>query len=195
MKNPKVDAHIKAAPAFAQPILKRLRATIHKGCPQVEEAIKWQFPFFLYKGRVICGMMDFKAHCGLVFWKSSLIVKEKGPDAKVILKRLRRMAVIKDLPSEREILSLIKLAAKFIETGVKVKRGEAKPMKVPREFMLALSANPKALKHFGAFSPSKKKDYVFWISAAKTEETLNRRLEMAIDLISQGKSRNWKYQK
>lgn len=195
MKSPKVDAHIKNAPTFARPILKRLRAAIHKGCPKVEETIKWQFPFFMHKDRVLCGMMNFKAHCALVFWKSALIVKEKGPSAKVILKDLRHIASLDDLPEGRELLSYIKLAAQFNEKGMKVSRREAKPVAVPRELMIALRANPKAFKHFEAFSPSKRKDYIFWISSAKTEETLERRLETAIDLISQGKARLWKYGK
>src|SRR6185437_9433085 len=141
MKNSKVDNHINAASPFAKAILKRLRAMIHKGCPQVEEAIKWRFPFFLYKGRVLCATMNFKGHCALVFWRSPLIVKEKGPGAKVMLKHLRRITSLEDLPAERELLSYIKLAAQFNETGLKVSRRETKVPKISREFMYALRAN------------------------------------------------------
>jgi uncharacterized protein YdeI (YjbR/CyaY-like superfamily) len=67
-------------------------------------------------------------------------------------------------------------------------------VKVPRDLTLALRANPKASAHFNAFTPSKRKDYIFWITGAKTEETRERRLEQSIDWISEGKSRNWKYE-
>ena len=39
MKNasPEVDAYISSAAKFAQPILKKVRAAFHKGCPDLEE--------------------------------------------------------------------------------------------------------------------------------------------------------------
>ncbi|HWU43679.1 MAG TPA: DUF1801 domain-containing protein, partial [Bdellovibrio sp.] len=68
-KNSKIDSYIKNAQPFARPILKKLRAQIHKGCPQVSEDIKWGGPFYLYKGRILCATMAFKKHCALIFWK------------------------------------------------------------------------------------------------------------------------------
>ena len=76
--NPKVDAYIANAAAFAKPILKHLRKVVHAGCPQVEETIKWGFPHFVYKGN-IAGMAAFKEHCSFGFWKGDLIFgSEKG---------------------------------------------------------------------------------------------------------------------
>ncbi len=54
-KDPRVDAYIKRAAPFARPILKRLRKTVHTACPDVEETIKWNFPFFERNG-IICFM-------------------------------------------------------------------------------------------------------------------------------------------
>ncbi len=45
-KDSRVDAYIKRAAPFARPILKHLRKIVHVGCPDVEEMIKWQSPFF-----------------------------------------------------------------------------------------------------------------------------------------------------
>lgn len=50
-KNPKIDAYIAKAQPFAQPILKRLRSVIHKGCPKVSEDIKWGKPFYSLTSR------------------------------------------------------------------------------------------------------------------------------------------------
>jgi uncharacterized protein YdeI (YjbR/CyaY-like superfamily) len=195
-RNSKVDAYITKARPFAKPILKRLRTIIHKGCPQVTEEIKWGAPFYLYQNRVLCATMAFKAHCAIIFWKAALISKKKGKKAKDEMKRWRRISILEELPSEQDLLAYIKLAMHFNEPTTKLPPREKRsaPVKVPNDLMYALRANPKALATFEAFTPTRKKDYVYWINGAKTEETRERRLETAIDWMSEGKSRNWKYE-
>jgi uncharacterized protein YdeI (YjbR/CyaY-like superfamily) len=195
-KNPDVDKYIKKSPDFAQPILKRLRTIIHKACPKVIEEIKWQAPFYLYQGRIVCATMAFKKHCAVVFWKAALISKENGAKAKGDLKHMRRIAHIDELLPEKELINYIQLAMHLNEPTTKLPPREKRsaPLKVPNDLMESLRANPKALKNFNAFTPSKKKDYVFWIMAAKTDETRERRIETAVDWITEGKSRNWKYE-
>ncbi len=195
-KNSAVDAYVIKARPFAKPILKRLRTIIHKGCPKVTEDIKWGSPFYLYQNRVLCATMAFKEHCALVFWKSALIRRKLGKKAKDDLKLFRRISLLEELPSERDLLAYIKLAMHFNEPTTKLPPREKRstPVKVPKELTYALQANPKALATFESFPPSKRKDYIFWILDAKTEQTRERRLETAIDWMSQGKSRNWKYE-
>ncbi|MGZ3919395.1 MAG: YdeI/OmpD-associated family protein, partial [Bacteroidia bacterium] len=48
---------------------------------------------------------------------------------------------------------------------------------------------------FGQFSNSKKKEYISWVNDAKTEETRKSRLKTSVEWISEGKARNWKYEK
>jgi uncharacterized protein YdeI (YjbR/CyaY-like superfamily) len=195
-RNSKVDAYITKARPFAKPILKRLRTIIHKGCPKITEEIKWGAPFYLYQNRVLCATMAFKGHCALVFWKAALIGKKNGKNAKDELKRLRRISILGDLPSERDLLAYLKLAMHFNEPGTKLPPREKRkaPVNVPSELTYALRANPKAQATFNALTPTRKKDYIYWITGAKTEETRERRLETAIDWMSEGKSRNWKYE-
>jgi uncharacterized protein YdeI (YjbR/CyaY-like superfamily) len=42
-------------------------------------------------------------------------------------------------------------------------------------------------------APSHKREYVEWISESKSETTRQRRLNTAIEWLSEGKPRNWKY--
>lgn len=195
-KNPDIDNYIKKSPDFAKPILKRLRTIIHKACPKVTEEIKWQAPFYLYQGRVLCATMAFKKHCALVFWKAALIGKKKGDKAKADLKQMRRILLVEELLPEKELVAYIKLAMHFNEPTTKLppRKERSAPVKVPKELMESLQANPQALENFNAFTPSKRKDYIFWITGAKTEETRERRIETAVDWITEGKSRNWKYE-
>ncbi|HTL12639.1 MAG TPA: YdeI/OmpD-associated family protein [Bdellovibrionota bacterium] len=196
--DPRVDAFIekKAAP-FAQPILKHLRKLVHRACPATEETIKWGMPTFMYDGRILCGMAAFKAHCAFIFWKGTLIVpnaKEEG------MGTLGKITSKKDLPSDTVLLKYLRKAMAFNEgaaAAIKrpLKHARKPAPKAPADFMRALKANKRALATYKAFSPSHQREYVQWIVEAKTEETRERRMETAIDWMSEGKHRNWKYER
>lgn len=83
-------------------------------------------------------------------------------------------------------------------TDVKVVRREtprtAAPI-IPADFMNLLRGNKKALAAFIASSPSHQREYLDWFSEARTVETRERRMAMALEWISEGKGRNWKYEK
>jgi uncharacterized protein YdeI (YjbR/CyaY-like superfamily) len=53
-------------------------------------------------------------------------------------------------------------------------------------------SSPTFMYH-DAFSPSHKREYVQWITEAKSEDTRKRRLSQAVEWMSEGKPRNWKY--
>jgi uncharacterized protein YdhG (YjbR/CyaY superfamily) len=72
-RNPEVDVYIAKAKPFALPILDHLRELVHKGCPEVEETIKWSRPFFQYRGAILGNMSAFKEHCSLDFGAKKLV--------------------------------------------------------------------------------------------------------------------------
>lgn len=188
-KDPRVDAYIEKAADFAKPILTRIRKLIHKGCPQVEEDIKWSSPFFMYKG-MFAAMMGFKGHCAFIIPGNGKLILGKE-EAK-----FRRLKSSADLPADSVLLGYIRKAVELKEAGVKPTppKAKKKDLVVPDYFLVALKKNKKALATFEAFSPSHKREYVEWITDAKQEETRARRLKSAIEMMSKGKSRNWKYQ-
>ena len=67
------------------------------------------------------------------------------------------------------------------------------PMEVFDGFRAALAKNRKAKATFEAFPPSHQREYVEWVVEAKREETRARRVANALQWLSEGKSRNWKY--
>jgi uncharacterized protein YdeI (YjbR/CyaY-like superfamily) len=203
--NPKVDAYIDKAQPFAQPILEHLRKLMHKGCPDVEEAIKWSMPFFVYKGAILANMAAFKAHCAFGFWGKEMtaVLHEAKVASGDAMGTLGRISSVKDLPPEKLMLGWIRQAAGSIDDGTYVSPIAArnKVMKAPRaqsaiapEFAAALKKNKKAAAVFEAFSPSCKREYVDWIAEAKREETRDKRIAQAVEWIAEGKQRNWKYQ-
>jgi hypothetical protein len=196
-RDPRVDAYIAKAAPFARPILTHIRKAVHKGCPDVQETMKWSFPHFDYKG-MLCGMASFKQHCTLGFWKASLLkqngVGSKSADA---MGQFGRITSVADLPLEKDLVALVRKAARLNDEGVKVVRRTApKPMsKTPPAFLAALRANRNALAAYEAFSPSHRREYREWIAEAKTDATRDRRIATTIEWLAEGKSRNWKYER
>ena len=195
-RDPRIDAYIEKAAPFARPILRRIRKAIHAGCPHVEETIKWGMPAFEYEGP-LCGMAAFKAHATLGFWKASLLRKGKAlpaPATEKAMGQFGRIASVADLPSERTLITLVRRAAALNEKGVKVPRARKQKaaLPAPRDLKTALRKNG-ALRAFQGLSPSHRREYVEWILEAKRDETRSRRIKTAVEWISSGRERNWKY--
>jgi uncharacterized protein YdeI (YjbR/CyaY-like superfamily) len=110
-----------------------------------------------------------------------------------------RITTLADLPGERALVALVRKAAALNDDGVKVPRArKAAPRAAPKppvDVMKALRANPQARAAFAKLSPSHKREYLEWITEAKTAATRRRRLETAIEWMAAGKSRNWKYER
>lgn len=200
--NKSIDAYIAKSADFAKPILEHFRELIHKTCPDVEEKMKWSMPFFDYKGEMLCHMASFKQHCAIGFWKAA-IMKDKSlvemAKSEEAMGHLGRITTVKDLPSDKKLIAWIKEAMALNENGIKLppkaKPAEVKETTLPDYFSKALAKNKTAKKNFDAFPPGKRKDYIVWLTGAKTENTRNKRMETAIEWIAEGKARHWKYEK
>jgi uncharacterized protein YdeI (YjbR/CyaY-like superfamily) len=195
-RDPKVDAYIRKAAPFAQPILSEFREIVHAACPEVEEAMKWSFPHFLYKG-MLCSMASFKQHAAFGFWKGALVTG--GPPRENAMGHFGRITKRADLPSTSVLAGFVKKAAALNDQGVKVarvpKKAPPKPIAVPSDLTAAFKQSAKAKAGFAALSPSHRREYLEWITEAKTDATRGRRLAQAIAWMAAGKSRNWKYER
>ncbi len=193
--DPFVDAYIEKSQDFAKPILNHLRALVHEVCPDVVETKKWSFPHFDHKG-ILCSMAAFKEHCTFGFWKQSLLEDTAFPAEKEAMGSFGRVTSINDLPGDAVIKKLIKQAIKLNEEGVKVARPvhPKKEIVIPDVLLEALARNEKAAETFNNLPPSCKREYVEWITEAKTEPTRDKRLATTIEWLSEGKRRNWKYE-
>jgi len=200
-KDQRVDAYIAKSAAFAKPILKHLRELIHSACPEVEETLKWSMPSFMYKG-ILCGFAAFKEHTTFGFWKGDLMFagdKAAQKRSNEAMGHFGRLTKLSELPNDKLLMSYIKEAMRLNDKGI-TKEKSAKPkvqakLLVPPVLIAALKKNAKAKATFEGFSYSHKKEYVEWISEAKQEETRARRLATAIEWLSEGKARNWKYER
>lgn len=200
-KSAQVDAYLenKCAP-FAKPIVKRLRAIFHKASPLIEEKIKWGHVSFEYKG-IVGGCAAFKQHVSWGLWKAALLDDPKKAMATDASSPMGggKLVSIDDLPDEEYLISLIRQAVELNEKGVKLPArsvpAKKPPIKMPKPFLVALGAAPKAKAFFDTLAPSCRREYLEWITEAKRDETRDKRIATTIDWLSAGKKRNWKYEK
>ena len=199
--DPRIDEYIANAPAFARPILEKLRKAFHAGAADIEETIKWGVPSFEKKG-MVGGFAAFKKHVGYGFWKAEAMDDPAGlfGDARKKSPMSIKVSDVKELPTQKVLAGYVRQAVKLNVDGVKAgpmakrKKASKKPApKTPADLAAALKKNKKAHATFQAFSPSHKREYIEWITEAKRQETRDKRLAQAIEWMADGKSRNWKY--
>ena len=198
-RDKRIDSYIAKSADFAKPVLSHLRELVHRACPEVVETMKWSFPHFDYRG-ILCSMAAFKQHCAFGFWKAALMHdydKVLNPGGKTAMGHFGQLKSTKDLPSDKVLMQYIREAARLNEEGVKLFR-KPKPtvrknLIVPFDFKKALVKNKQAQKTFEEFSYANQKEYIEWITEAKTNATQLRRITTAIEWLAEGKIRNWKY--
>jgi uncharacterized protein YdeI (YjbR/CyaY-like superfamily) len=194
--DPRIDAYIDKSQDFAKPILTHLRKLVHEAAPDIEETLKWSMPSFVQNG-IVCGFASFKEHCTFGFWKQALLEQAAFSEEKTAMGSFGRLKSLEDLPSDEMLTKLIKDAVQLNLDGIKVKKTVSKEkteLVVPEILTEALARDEAAAATFEAFPYSKKKDYVQWITEAKSDATRDKRLATTIEWLAEGKSRNWKYE-
>lgn len=195
----RVDAYLRKAPAFARPILERVRAAVHAGCPDVEETLKWGKPAFLIDGKILCGTAAFKAHCSFGFWHAGMEPHMRkaglGGEHAMMGTRLTDAA---ELPSQAVLAKLVSRAVALTRSGVPARaprtKRAANEAEVPADLADELRRNAAAAATFAGFPPSCRREYVAWITEAKRPETRAKRLATTLEWLAAGKRRNWKYE-
>ena len=192
--DPRIDAYIAKAAAYAQPILIELRARVHSACPEVVETIKWRAPSFEHHG-FLGGFAAFKNYCSFMFWQEQPLTAE-GPEIQAVIEQCAKITTVQDLPGKVAFRKVIKLAMKRNEAGQQQKRvPKMKPAKLHMPEAFALAKNRLARQHYEGFAAGYQRDYLEWIVDAKRDSTRDRRILQAIEWLRDGKHRNWKYER
>ena len=128
------------------------------------------------------------------FWQHQLVTDT--PREKEAMGSFGRLTSLADLPDEATLGALIGKAMALIDTGVTPARKAATPkaeIPMPEDLAAALAASPPARATYDAFSPSCRREYLEWVTEAKRPETRARRVGQAVEMMAEGKKRNWKY--
>ena len=157
--------------------------------------MKWSTPTFTVDGKILLGMAAFKAHAALNFWRGQEL---RGDEANADgMGQFGKLTSVADLPPDAELDRLIRQAADLAKTAPAPRKTKHAPKAEPTlhpAFAQALAAAPRAKATLDAFPPSAQRDYLEWISEAKQDATREKRIATAIEWLSEGKRRHWKYQ-
>ncbi|HET9813387.1 MAG TPA: YdeI/OmpD-associated family protein [Sphingomicrobium sp.] len=194
-RDPRTDAYIAKAQPFARPILEHIRERVHAAAPEAEETTKWGAPAFTVDGKILLIMAAFKAHAVINFWRGQELRGEQAnADAMGQFGKLKSVA---DLPPDAELDRLVGEAAALARSAPAPRKTKHAPRPAPEmhaEFAAALAEAPRARAAFDSFSPSAQRDYLEWVSEAKQNATRAKRIATAVEWLSEGKKRHWKYQ-
>lgn len=195
-RDARIDAYIAKAQPFARQILSHVRDRVHAVLPDVEEAIKWSMPAYMVGGKIVLITSAFKGHAALNFWRGQEI-GDGAPKAGA-MGQFGKLRSIGDLPTDEELGSLIAEGAALAKAAPaprKTKAAPKPPVEMHPDFTAALARAANAKATFDSFPPSCRRDYLEWIAEAKQDATRHKRIATAIEWLSEGKRRNWKYEK
>jgi uncharacterized protein YdeI (YjbR/CyaY-like superfamily) len=191
-REPRIDAYVAKAQPFARPILEKVRERVHAVMPDVEEAMKWSHPTYCRGGKIVLGTAAFKEHASVHFWRGQELGTETKSGA---MGQLGKLTSIDDLPADLD--AMIAKAAELAAAAPAPRKPKHAPKPAPDlhpQFAAALAKAPKAKATFVAFPPSCRREYLEWVSEAKRDETRAKRIATAVEWLSEGKRRNWRYE-
>ena len=194
-RDPRIDAYIAKAAPFARPLLEHVRARVHAAAPEADETMKWSAPAYTVDGKILLITAAFKEHAALNFWRGQEL---RGAAAsRDAMGQFGKLTSVADLPGDKEFDTLIRHAAKLAMEAPaprQVKHEPKPPAEMHPEFAKALAASPKAKAALEGFPPSAQRDYLDWIAEAKQDKTRAKRIADAVEWLSEGKRRHWKYE-
>jgi uncharacterized protein YdeI (YjbR/CyaY-like superfamily) len=194
-REPRIDTYIAKAQPFAQPILRHIRERVRAAVPEAEEAMKWSAPAFLLNGKILIVMAAFKQHAALNFWRGQEI--GDGTAKAGAMGQFGKLTSVDDLPPDAELDALIREAAALTSKAPAPRNTKHEPKPAPEmhpEFAQALAKAPQAKATLDGFPPGAQRDYFEWIAEAKQDATRQKRIATAVEWLSEGKRRHWKYQ-
>lgn len=200
--DPRVDDYIASRPDFARPILERVRAAFHAGCPDLVEGIKWGVPTFERNG-IVGGMAAFKAHVSFGFWRAP-----EMDDPAELFGEVRKQSFMqikirdaKELPTKRVMVDYVKRAARLggeVDGPVpkkSAKKASKKPApRAPKDLLDAIKESAPAAAFWKTLPAGYRREYVEWITEAKRDATREKRLMQTVEWLGESKRRNWKYE-
>jgi uncharacterized protein YdeI (YjbR/CyaY-like superfamily) len=194
-REPRIDAYIGKAQPFARPILEHVRERVHAVLPDTEETIKWSMPAYTVGGKIVLITAAFKAHTALNFWRGQELDSSHATVG--AMGQFGKIKSIDELPSDAELDRLIRDAAELAKNAPAPRKTKAAPKPTPQlhpEFAAALAKAPAAKAVLDSFPPSAQRDYFEWILEAKQDATRQKRIATAVEWLSEGKRRHWKYE-
>lgn len=184
----KIETFFATAPAFAQPILEKVRNAIASADPELVSAWKWNAVVYEKAGPgMVCAVSVHKQHVNLPFFQGALLPDPYGlftssQDAKAM--RTIRFTDAAQV-NEDQLVEYLKAAVQ-LKAGTAAKSTERSVIEIPEDLKRAL-AEAQQLDRFEAMAYTHRKEYVRWVTEAKRTETRDSRILKTVERITEGK--------
>ncbi|CAN5475989.1 hypothetical protein BH11BAC2_BH11BAC2_17830 [soil metagenome] len=182
-----ITEYINSKPEFARLICDKIREVIITSFPKIIEDWKWGPNY--YSHGMVCGFGAFQKHVTLFFFRGAELI---DPD-KVLHQNLGtqknrhiKFTNVKEVNAKR-IKSLVKQSIVLNKTVPVVRVKSDKVVILPDDFKKEL-IQAKSLTVFEMMAFYRRKELVHWINDAKREETRMKRIDKALDHVSNNRS-------
>jgi uncharacterized protein YdeI (YjbR/CyaY-like superfamily) len=168
-----------------------VRERVHAIAPAAEETLKWGAPAYTLGGKILVITAAFKEHAALNFWRG----QELGFDAREgAMGQVGKLTSVADLPPDLDSMIAKAAALSAAPAQRKPKHAPKPPPQIHPDFAAALAKAPKAKAALDGFPPSAQRDYLEWVAEAKQDSTRAKRIATAVEWLSEGRRRHWKYE-
>lgn len=157
----------------------------------LEEAVKWGQPCYIFAGRNIAILGAFREDFVISFMNAALmkdpegILEKRGPNIQhPYMIRLTDNDQVKEL--EPVILAYLAEAKGYAEAGIKPPKIE-RDVSLPDELVEAMDNDSELAEAFHALTPGRQRSYVFNIGSAKKSATRISRIAKFREKIISGK--------
>lgn len=178
------------APEFSQAMARQVRAWIQRWEPDLTESIKWHM--LCFSGRkLVCGLSACQKHLGITFFRGTELREITnlftGGEANTSIQSIcvTRPDQLDAQAFRRLLHAAVALDADESSKPPPAKQRDEWPM--PPVLAKALKKDKQATAFFQALKPTYQREYKVWISTAKQEETVQRRLNETIRALAAGK--------
>lgn len=117
IKDQRIDVYIEKSADFSKEIIAHLRQLIAQAIPQVEETIKWNSPYFLYQGEIVCAIMAFKNKMTFTFWRGQELADQYqllGDVGKSKMRSIKNIQLKDDLAADEILIAYLQEAASLV---------------------------------------------------------------------------------
>ena len=187
-KNP--NAWLETCPEISRPLCQQLREWMFRWQPDLTESINTNMLCYTGRKRVVA-IAGFKKHAQLVFFRGTELPDPAGlffgGESNTHIRNVNLSTLDKlNVEALRKLIQ----AATQLDANPDIlppppRKREEWPM--PAALADALKMNKSAAANFERLSPSCQREYKVWISTAKQQETIERRLTETLRALERGK--------
>ena len=165
---------------------------------ELTETIKWGMPTYTINNKNIIGLAGFKNHFGVWFHQGLFLSDTDGILTNAQEGKTKAMRHIKytanDQINESQLKTYILESIENQKAGKEIKIGKRKDYVELTQFMVD-HLPTETINKLNSLTPSKRREYIEYITTAKRDNTKLVRIEKIIPLIEQGVGINDVYRK